>query len=819
MRTAAQIGILVCLLAGPAWSQTAGGVPATSSATAPSAATSAPTTSTAPVTAIKPLSTASAPTTATAPSAEDVAAAESLRNSALALMYSPSPELGKMQRIEVLGNYAEKLQPGDPRTGVVLSYVYENQGNLEAAAGVAWRRLSVEPMDYALGVRYLQLASAVPKRPNEKRAFLESVLNKEQVPASLRSQAASFLADLQLRAGQKEQAAQLLLQAVQLDPYNAEAAQALNTATGQKPTAMDGAKTLVTLFRVNPGNGSIALNLAYALNYLGLHRQSLAFFDLVWELTGQTKGNPGAELAMQYLNVILDAGEYDKALRVAEGLPKDAAKDRQIRSLIVEAYRRLGQAEKADELAQRILSEYPSRDPNSLPPQVAAELAGFLIATETTQDQILPYARRAVGANPESPAGQRLLGLAEVKSGQTDLVSAGLGRLEKLKTSDPFAAVVLAETRLSAGQDDLGKETLLMAAGASQSGLTYRRMLALAKQKGIQLPPLPGVDTVGQAAEQAIHDSLPMGAKPEDYVSVSLKAGKASFAPGEPIEIEATLTNKSNVEIPLGAWGLFRPTMTLQVSVASATKERFAGIPPVEWPAPRCLAPGASVRRTIRLDIGSLAYFLAIHPFEEMKLTASGLVDPMQKRLLKEESSIPGICPEPLTIARANLVAVPREDVPEAWSQAYQHALRVIVTDLSRGDLQRRLRAARQVASLVLAVREIERGKVKLPDPLRGAINKPVLLAMLRKALEDRSPVVRAETLVGLGGTKLDEAVAALVLPMGDDTSPLVRFRLAELLGVSRAPGPKAVMDRLFQDDDPLVKAMAGIFQQSSPTR
>jgi tetratricopeptide (TPR) repeat protein len=728
-------------------------------------------------------------------------------------MYSPGIDRSGTQRLLALASYAEKLQPNDPDTAAVLGYVYENQGDLEAAARMAGLRLSANYSDYAAGVRYLQLGWSALDRPDEKRAFLESIASKEQLPSPLRAEAAYMLADMLFRAGRKEQAIQAYSQVLQLDPYHAEAAQARVTAAG-KPPPVDAAKTLAILFRASPRNVSAASNLALTLNYLGLHKQAMHFFELVWELRSESKDKPNVELTSQYFNIMLDAGEYAKAIRTFESLPDDVAKDRQVMSLMVEAHRSSGQAEKADELAQRVLSEYGGKDPNSLLPQVAGELATFLIDTETMPQGILPYARRAAAMNPDSPMTQRLLGVAEVKSGQAESVSAGLERLEKLRTADVFVGAVLAEAHFAAGREDAGKETLLGAAAATQSGLAYRRLSALAKRKGIELPLLPGADEARQAIEQLGQEGLQMGARPEGFVSVSLKAAKSSFAPGEPIEIEATLTNKGKAELPLGNWGLFRPTMNLHVSAAPLTKERFVGIPLVVWPAPRCLPAGADVRRTIRLDSGSLADFLARRPLEELKLTVTGLVDPVQKGLFKEESSVPAVCPQPLTVTRASLLPVSESQAPEAWAEAYQYALRLIVTDLSRGDLQRRMQAGRQIASLMAGVREVECGRAKLPIQLHGVVNKPVLLAMLKKALEDRSAAVRAETLAALIAAKLDEPILAIVAPVEKDPSPLVRFRLAELLGVSRASGQRAVMERLALDGDPLVKMMAGTFQQ-----
>ena len=761
---------------------------------------------------------ASAPATSTAPSEEDLLAAGSLRQSALTLMNSSSLEQGRNERLKALTGLAERLQPGNIHNARLLGSIQEDQRNLEAAAELAGLCFNANPDDHALGVRYLQLGSAALKRPDEKKAFLESTLSKQQTPAALRAEAAMMLGEMLMKSGQKEQAMGFFSQALQLDPYCAQAAQAQVSVAGN-PQPADSAKALVASFRANPRSIQVIYNLGFTLNYLGLHKQALAFLDIGWELGKQSNDKLTADRVTQYLAINLDAEDYSKAIGVYDSLPSNLSGDRQVIPPIVEAYRRSGQTAQADQLAQRMLAGYGQGDPNSLSPRIAMDVASFMIGTDTTPRAVLGYARRAAGMNPDTPEIQRLLGAAEVMSGQAELLSSGMDRLEKLKTADAFAAILLAEARYAAGQDDAGREALLAVAGALRNGLTYRRLAALAKQKKVDLPPVPGAEEIRQTVEQLSPDTFRMATHPQEFVAIRLKTAKNFFAPGEPIEIDSQITNISKVDLPLGDWGLFHPVMNLQVAASPGPKEQFTVIPAVEWPAPRTLPAGASVSQSVRLDSGLLADFLARRPLEDVTLTITGLVDPVQKGMFKQESSIPPINPQPLVITRSRLMQAPQGDTPEAWSQAYQYALRVIVTDLSRGDLSRRMQAARQAASLIVGVREIERGRAKLPDQLHGAVNKPVILAMLKKALADRSCAVRAEALAAMGPAKMDDSILAVIVPMEKDPSPLVRLRLAELLGVSRATGQQAVVERLAKDSDEMVQTMAGAFQRSQPAK
>ena len=172
--------------------------------------------------------------------------------------------------------------------------------------------------------------------------------------------------------------------------------------------------------------------------------------------------------------------------------------------------------------------------------------------------------------------------------------------------------------------------------------------------------------------------------------------------------------------------------------------------------------------------------------------------------------------PKPAEIIRLSVLGEFDPSLPESWSLVYQAALGRIVRDIKRGDLRVRMTAARKVASLLAAVRGLEKLETKLPRQLADAVEKPVLLSMLRAVLGDRLPVVRAEMLAALGWVSLDESILRLLGEAVSDKSPLVRFRMAELLGASKTPGRETVLRHLTRDPDELVQLMASSFHAES---
>jgi hypothetical protein len=226
----------------------------------------------------------------------------------------------------------------------------------------------------------------------------------------------------------------------------------------------------------------------------------------------------------------------------------------------------------------------------------------------------------------------------------------------------------------------------------------------------------------------------------------------------------------------------------------------------------------------VRLDVGDLADFLADRPLEELQLTVSGLLDPVQ-RGQDFTGAVPSVRPAGCQITRGGLLGRADLSGGKSLPLAYQRALGRIVWDLRHGELPVRMAAARRTASLLCFVERLQRQEAKLPGSLAGVVNRPVLLSILRAVLADGSPVVRAEMLASLGRVRLDAGIGMLLGEVFEDASPLVRFRAAELMGISDSSGNRAVLEQMARDPDELVALMAGAFspagseKQTGPDR
>jgi len=246
------------------------------------------------------------------------------------------------------------------------------------------------------------------------------------------------------------------------------------------------------------------------------------------------------------------------------------------------------------------------------------------------------------------------------------------------------------------------------------------------------------------------------------------------------------------------------------MTIAGEATTRYDDLPLAVWPAPRILKPGSehAFRCKVRLDVGRLGRILARRPLEELVLTVGRSLRPQQhgNRIVRP---LPSIMARPQRIVRTDLLGKFHRDDPSSWRSAYRRALRLIVRDMKRGNLEERMRAARRVGSLLALIADLERGKGGIRPALRRRVTRPVLLAMLREVLKDDSDAVRAEMIAALPEAPLDGRILSLLAPVIKDPSALVRFRIAELFGAAKTPGTEAAMASLAEDKDELVRLMA----------
>ncbi|MBS3734187.1 MAG: hypothetical protein KGY99_04600 [Phycisphaerae bacterium] len=745
------------------------------------------------------------------------AAAEMLHRHAQDLLLTGEAPARSARRRATL-EMARRLAPNDPSVARDLAGLYLTLARRDDQVAVLETYLAAHPSDYAVGLDWLRARRGMLHTAEQRIAFFQDVASREGLGPALRAEALAQIAGIRARQGRWTSASEAATAALQLDAHNGEAIDMHLQANADErgPTAAQRVEGMLAKLAGRPVNVDGAMTLANLLHALQRPDEAARFYRHAHQVL-QRIGSPRTDAINGLCDALLDAG---KPGAVVELLSEDVSQfgnPRPLQLKLIEAYRRQGNVGKAEEVLAALAEVYRKQEPTAaLSPATAMEVAWFYLVHHERPKLALAFAQHAYERRFERGAPERrggptaLLGAAQIAAGQAD---KGVQRLEPLLDEDPFAGVFLAEHRFAAGDTDGGRQAVREALALTHGGWAYRRLRDLAQEHDVTVPTPPDSAAAARAVATFDFRRLAPATRPGDFMAIALKPIRAEVPCGEPVRIEAVLSNTGDVPITLGADALLAPRMALRVTAGEVTVD-FTDPPDVVWAAPRRLPPGKEIRTTVTLDAGPVGRQLRRAPLRDMTITVTALPGPVV-RSGELHSSVPGLAVEPLRLKRVSLLQRVNESKRSDPPEAYREVLGWIVYDLKREPLAARMRAARQVASLLGLARQMELGQTGPPEALRDAVDKAVLLRMCREVLNDRSPAVRAQLLVALGDVRLDASILKRIAPAASDDTPLVRLCMAELIGASRTRGRQTLIDYLAQDRDPLVAQMASALNKA----
>jgi len=754
------------------------------------------------------------------PNQDSRLAAESFLNSAIEMTCCPSSTPARAARLVVLSRFADRLAPGDWRVGRLLADIYLAQADPNAEIKALESYLAGQPDDYQVRMRWMSARLAGMQNVADRDAFLRSIAERKDLDEPVRAQALAALTDLLLGQGRTADAAQTARQALTLDPYGPAplAAWAQSHEPNEPNDPNDPVARDLRTLRARPRAFDAAWRVGLRLGELSLHEKAMEFFSHVWAAGPSDKQPLAMPVGMtaQYASALLDANQPDKAIEALLPAVGQYAENSDLASLLIEAYRRAGKDTQAGQLIQNMAKAYKTREGSSTTaPELSAELGWFYAQTQPHPSLAVVYAGRAVASDPNNPVYQRIMGAAELIG---DQVKQGMARLEKLLGKDLYASILLAERYQAAGDKENLRKAVLAAAPLGAGGPAWRQLRDIAAKNQIELPLPKGREEVLAALKDFPPDCLRMLAKPNECISIQLAPvvdADGRLLCGEPIEIDATLKNICAADVPLGTTGVINPRMALTARLEDSRGQILVNasrLPMALWAAPRALRPGQTVTCRVRLDVCDLAAAMAPCPLEDLRLTVNGIVDPADDGTTR----LPSFKLQPLKFVRPGLLGNVSADTPEGWRLAYQLALGRIVYDYRRGKLPARMRAARQIGSMLAFAVDVERDRQAPPGMLRGQIDRMTILAMFRAILADKSPAVRAEAALAIGSVQPDDTVIGLLSPLIEDPAPMVRCRLVETLAATASRGNATIVDLMAHDPDDLVRQMAKAFKKES---
>ncbi len=748
---------------------------------------------------------------------ENILAAESLLYSARNLLYLPD-EPAKIGRLLAISRYLADIAPDDMDVQQFLGNVYQIRKNYPAAEVSLRKQLDANPMDFATWEEWQQARLDMLNTAPERIKFLKGIVDTKLYTSPQRSAAATELASIYIGQGAQDEAEKTLEQAIRLNPLNSTALMSRLDMTKDASAQMR-TETMLALLKGNPRSSWVAKQLAGYLADHGLNEMALAYLDHSWKLAEGDKPLSQAmpDFAVEYVNTMLDLGQAAEAIKLF--LPDLARLNTSLdfKALMVEAFDEIGDTNNAELLRKDMANTYQTKMASqkislemnddeatkAATAKLALEMAWFYLVIQREPYQALKYANELKKLGDESDVAEVTLAAAEWLAGRRD----AMAKLEALAPTNPMAAFLAAQYGFSTGKMTAQKN-LLEGLAVAHSGLPYRLLRKLALAQQVLIPPVKDADTIKKLVNAIDPDVLKMGLKPEQYISVTCEPLASTVKLGEPIILKATLTNTGKLPIQIGKWGLLDNRLGLAVSVdKDVNAKTFTSLPLVIWPAPKILKPGQVVTGQVRVDTGVIADFLSAQPLEDINLNVQGIVSPEEtgKTII---SRLPSTNPQPTVVRRMGILGGTSGPVGDRYNQA----LGAIAYEQTKGTVSQRMNSARQVASLLQWYRDVEQEKTLLSHSLKPVVNKNILLGMMSQTLNDKTPVVRAEILAALCFTDLDGDILNQIGPVIGDPSPLVRFRIAELLGASGNKGNLKMLEMFAKDEDKFVRMIANAF-------
>ena len=760
---------------------------------------------------------------------------DSISTSAL----GPSQPDGVWRRSAALLDASSRLDPSEPRFPRLRVLVMQHLGDNEAAitALVAYRKLA--PADKIAQEQLIHLYARKLETVDAKLAYLEGLLDKENIPGEVRSEAASQCVTLLLQKS-KSEAADMAQRAVQLYPLP-EATRQFYELVGRALPIKERVDALVQLLKANPLQPPYLAELGSILASSGWSEESLPWYGMaigVIMRSGPSRPPEFHNLLIDYASQQIIAGHGSNADtllgQMLDELPLDA--DAWFLKLTV-AQNSMGQVTYSQtlELAKSALvrrwnqvhdevlfgptatqpaSTAPAPQPATTAPTQVEPLdaAPVLAKLKETKD---PQQQKAVEAtlsdlawfelyyDQQPDAAKRWIDLvAQFAPADSQLLPRLQGWLALQSNQVPQAREVLSKT---AEKDPLSALGLIRCDQAEKKPINRESANILLDQHRVGL--LGAIIWEALRSEKITPATQPAA---EGLVEELKKFPKefgglldprsvhriydvrseplATAVPfGDPILLRVTIANNSDSDVTIGTDALLRPDLWFDAQTLGLDQQMFRGVTYDQIANELVLRPHASTSQIVRLDAGDFRKALEQLPTTSTRLTGQTITNPVML------SS--GVAPGPGGFSGS----FARSALQTGISLGSVTGKRMLDEQIASSVAINRLRALDLMAAYVRLARRPEAGD----DLKKATADLPQTIARLRS---DSSPIVAAwasyiSALLAEGSQK--NGIAQEMSRSPDWTT-----RLLSLLIVGEEQ--KAIASRLANEDpDATVKADA----------
>ncbi len=740
------------------------------------------------------------------PAAESPAAARALADGlvgAAAPGYLPEDVAASLRRAVVLTALAVRLDRDHARAWRVRAEALNALDDYAAAAEAEAHLLRLgKGRDYGAGARHIRYRLAALDTAEQRVSMLERLAADPSWSEALRALAVANLGAVAEGRGRMDEALALYRRALTLDATQQAALGGQARLSGETGAT---ARTEVSLglLRGNP----LAINVAWETGQIcrdvGLHAQAVGFYDYAAAVAGATGRSVSRVFQRDHLDALIDAGAYRRATSEFTAIIGEQLTDVTMATLLLEAHRKLGDAEQVQSLLERLKDAYePLEAAARADGTMAAEAAWYHRICRQRHRTAMNWAALALRAAPDDPLVRRVWAVTHLRSDQADRARE---MLKTLAAHDLDAVTALLDDALLRGDRDAAARWLETAGTFSRRGAAWRRLLEVVdKHKSSPPPPMPAADEVQARVETFLDGpTLAIGRAPHKALGVTVEPVAARIHPGTDPAVVVTLTNLTSAPVPIGEWGLLESRAMLTVRMTAPDEGRqWTQQVPVAWPAPRWLAGGESVRQVVSLNTGEVRRAMSYRPLSRLTFSVETILEPV-RRNDQLVSGLPALTVEPATIVRQPLL-------DDQTPTAYYEALKELVGRLTGEDPVEAMRAAETTVSLLALAEKTRGGETGPAGKLGSHLQESHLLAMLRYALQEAHPAVRARTLAAMERLTLTPLMTRLVSPCLGQSSGTVRAlalqRLVDVADGQPTPALKAFAEK---DPDPLVGQMA----------
>lgn len=695
---------------------------------------------------------------------------------------------------------ATRISPGLASAHLWRYDLLHRLGRDDAARAAFADYCRAAPHDVHAAIQRLDMEMAAARTAEERIALCTDRLTDPEIPAELASDIHRRLAEMNFARGDVDAALADARRAAELVPLNLAAQRLLATIEERAGEPRTQVELLVSELSVNPGSLEARQRLADTLAALGMSQDAVKWYDLAQRafLRQFPERTRPAEMALAEAAARAEAGDVEGAAGLCRSLlaadPANVPAALALIALAHDAERPELAGDLPDVLGRR-LHELAPQAAEKQDAVVCAQLAAYHLDVAYDPHRALEFARKAAEAAPDAPAVRALLGRALLEAGQPQEAIDVLGAVAR---SNQRAAVALATALRSQQRDAEAVEVLHAAATLRCAGRDFRRIRAVLRELHADLPACPDAAPIRALLDRLSPALLDFPANPADSIRYEVALQPATVPLSAPIRAEVALVNKADFTVSLGSGRMASDEIAVSVRNAADPASERVGYLTIGLNEAYLLAPGERTTRLVELDTVSAQALLYRQPQRDLELEFTFTPAPLITTGDQLACSLPGITPLQRRCTRRAVNASPE-------------GLNRLAAQLRTGGEAERLAAIDIMLALVVERTEVLSGKNQ-PYPM-AHVDNDHLLRLLRVALRDRSPLVRARAACALSYTPLDDATIADLAPLLADAHFLPRMFACELFARQQGRVFLPVLTRLADDRDPQVAALARLYR------